>query len=64
MSRNVSQETMNQLVDTLLEYSGTPRRHLFEYPYRDDESRELIAKATRTARKMIATLEDGTENSK
>lgn len=33
--------------DVVLEFNGTPRRELFEYPYRADESRELITGADR-----------------
>lgn len=40
--------------DAVLAFIGTPRRELFEYPHRDDESRELIAQADRV---VVAVLD-------
>jgi len=46
-------ETFDQMVDKVLEYNGTPRKRLFEYPYRADESRDLIRKAEELVRSIV-----------
>lgn len=42
-----------QMVDVVLEHNGTPRHRLFEYPYRDDTSQELIDKAEQLVRTIL-----------
>lgn len=46
-------EVTHEMVDTVLEYNRTPRRHLFEYPYRADESRKLIGDAEALVRTIL-----------
>lgn len=46
-------ENFDRMVDAVLEYNKTPRRHLFEYPYRDDESRDLIRSAEGLVSKIL-----------
>ena len=50
-------ESFDQMVNRVLEYNRTPRRHLFEYPYRADDSRELI----RNAEELVWSLTKGVE---
>lgn len=42
--------------DVVLEFNGTPRRELFEYPHRADESRELIAQADRVVAVVLDAM--------
>lgn len=45
MKKTVSTEDFNKMVDLVLKSNGTPRHQLFEYPHRDDDSRQMINKA-------------------
>lgn len=56
MAKELEREKLDTVVSMLLRYKGTPRDRLFEYPYRDDESRELIANAETVARRIVAEL--------
>ncbi len=47
-----------QMVDLVLEHKGTPRRHLFEYPHRADDSRDMIASAEALVRNILRLAED------
>lgn len=58
MAKEVSPETMTKMVDTLLEYKGVSRDELFEYPYTDTESRDRLAHAEATARRLLRMVED------
>ena len=49
---------MTKMVDTLLEYKGVSRDELFEYPYTDTESRDRLAHAEATARRLLRMVED------
>ena len=49
MAKVITQETLDKMADVVLDYNRTPRRHLFEYPYRADESRQLIKNAEEVA---------------
>lgn len=53
MPENLDKKTFDQLVDKVLDYNRTPRNYLFEYPYRADESREIIAKAEKLVRDIL-----------
>lgn len=59
MSTQVKKETMDKMVDAVLEYNKTPRRHLFEYPYRADDSQRLIANAERLVKTILALEKSG-----
>lgn len=48
-----------KLVDRILEYKGTPRTWLFEYPYRADESQAIIKKAEKLLDDLIQMIEEG-----
>lgn len=56
MSTQLNQKTFEKLVDNVLEYNRTPRKDLFEYPYNEFESRDLIKNAEALVRKMVATI--------
>lgn len=43
----------DEMVDAVLEHDGTPRRRLFEYPHRDDDSREMIKEAENLVRRIL-----------
>jgi hypothetical protein len=58
MAEKLSKKTFNQLVDIVLEHGRTPRKELFEYPYNEFESRDLIASAERTVKRMIAVIDN------
>lgn len=42
-----------EIVDILLEYKGTPRRHLYEYPYNQWDSERILAAAYEAAEKIL-----------
>ena len=44
----------DEMVDAVLEHGGTPRRRLFEYPHRDDDSREMIRSAETLVRRILS----------
>lgn len=52
----VNNQNYTVLVDMLLAQGGTPRRELFEYPIRADDSRVLIAKAEGLADNILKLL--------
>lgn len=52
----VDESTHERLVDSLLDYSGVPRRDLFEYPYNGFESRDRIKAAESTLNKILEIL--------
>lgn len=56
MPEKLDKETFDQLVDVVLEYGGKPRRWLFEFPYREDESRQIIQIAEDTVRRMLGII--------
>lgn len=56
ISEKLDSDTFESLVDIMLEQGGTPRRHLFEYPHRADDSRDYIAKAEKKVRLMLEIL--------
>lgn len=62
MSDKVSKKTFDQMVNIVLEHGGTPRRHLYEYPYNDYESRALIAKAESAVRSILKVLNDAEQS--
>lgn len=53
----LAEDTRHEMEDVLLEYRGTPRRHLFEYPHRDDDSRRMIAEASSVVTRLLAILQ-------
>lgn len=53
---DIEQPTKDTLVDLVLAHAGTPRRELFEYPHRDDDSRDMIRKADNTVRRIVEAL--------
>lgn len=55
-SGTVGQKRFESLVDFMLEQRGTPRRDLFEYPHRADDSRTYIANAERSAVEVLNIL--------
>lgn len=52
----VSDETRERLVDLFLEHKGVPRKDLFEYPYNEYESRDLINSAEAYVDKVLRIL--------
>lgn len=58
MAQRIDKDTRDRLVNIVLDHGGTPRHRLFEYPYRDDDSRALIEAANSTVTKMLAALND------
>jgi len=56
MSITVEPATFEKLVDTVLRAKGVPRNRLYEYPYNDYESRDLIKSAESTVREMLRIL--------
>lgn len=48
---------MDEIVDLLLAHGGTPRKDLFEYPHRADDSRMYIKEAQMLAEKIKIILE-------
>lgn len=46
-------EVTDGMVDVVLEYNRTPRRDLFEYPHRADDSRKYIAEAHALVRNIL-----------
>lgn len=52
-TRESKEAVFQKKVDLVLEFAGTPRHYLYEYPYRADESDEIIAKAERLVRKIL-----------
>lgn len=57
MADKLSKKAFDSLVDIVLEHGGTPRRRLFEYPYNEYESRDLIAKAEKAVKSMVAIID-------
>lgn len=57
--KQVSSEQFSKMTDVVLDSMGTPSKRLFEYPYRADESRNLIAKAEATVNKILAIATEG-----
>lgn len=53
----VGKKVFNEMVDAVLEYNRTPRRELYEYPYNEFESRDLIANAEGLVRKVLKMAE-------
>lgn len=58
MSEKVSKKAFDQMVNIVLEHGGTPRKRLYEYPYNDFESRDLIASAERAVKRIVAVIEN------
>lgn len=56
MAKEIEREKLDAAVNILLSYKGTPREHLFEYPYRADDSRKMIENAEYIVRRIDATL--------
>ena len=54
----VDRDTRDKLINALLAYKGTPRHRLFEYPYRDDESRAMIDQADKTVTWLLTVLNE------
>lgn len=46
-----------EIVNLLLEYTGTPREDLFEYPHREDDSIRYIRNAESLAQKIETLIE-------
>lgn len=57
MPAQISTEKFNEMVDKVLEYNGTPRRWLFEYPYNSFESNAIIKKAENLVKTMVSVME-------
>lgn len=53
----VSKKVFDEMVDAVLEYNRTPRRELYEYPYNEFESRDLIKNAEGLVRKVLKLAE-------
>lgn len=56
MAQKLTKETMDKLVDVVLEHDRTPRGKLFEYPYTTQESNQIIQRAQMTAERMTSIL--------
>jgi len=46
-------QNFDKMVDAVLAYNKTPRSHLFEYPYREDESLALIRSAENLVNRIL-----------
>lgn len=57
MADKLSKKAFDSLVDIVLEHGGTPRRRLYEYPYNDFESRDLITKAETAVKRIVAVID-------
>lgn len=57
MAPEIDRPTLDKMVDAVLDYNRTPRRFLFEYPYRADDSQDLIRNAE-TLVKSILRMQD------
>lgn len=57
----MSKKARAELVNVLLDYSGTPRHRLYEYPHRDDDSDRFIANAEAVLDKMFSVLEQASQ---
>ena len=53
MAQEPDRKVLDSMVDAVLDYNRTPRSHLFEYPYRADESRILINNAEILVKKIL-----------
>lgn len=49
-----AQDLRDRMIDVVLEFNGTPRRRLFEYPWRADESRALLKAAGDVVDQVLA----------
>lgn len=58
MAKEITQEKMDKMINIVLRAKGTPRERLFEYPYRADESQQLIKNAENTVRGIIAVMNE------
>lgn len=58
MVKRLDEETKDRLVDVLLEYNRTPRHQLFEYPYNERESNEILEKAERAVHRIVRILNE------
>lgn len=52
----IDKKTRESLVDVFLEHKGVPRKDLFEYPYNEFESRNLIKAAEASLDKVLHIL--------
>lgn len=55
-------EITDGMVDVVLEYNRTPRRHLFEYPHRADDSRKYIKDAQDLVRNILRQAQPSAKN--
>lgn len=55
-NKSVTPEQFRTLVDIMLTQAGTPRRRLYEYPYRNDDSDEYVKKAENRVRESLRVL--------
>lgn len=58
MAANVDSKTFDAMVDVVLRAKGTPRHYLFEYPYNEFESRDILKSAESAVREMLRILND------
>lgn len=56
MPKQLDKETLNVLVDVLLEYKGTSRKRLDEYPNTVWDRDEQLKKAERSAKRLAYIL--------
>lgn len=52
----------DKMVDVVLEYNRTPRRDLFEYPHRPDDSRKYIRDAETIVRTILQQAHSSATN--
>ncbi len=52
----------DEMVDVVLEYNRTPRRDLFEYPHRADDSRKMIKSAEALVRTILRQAHSSATN--
>jgi hypothetical protein len=62
MSGKLDKKTFDKLVDIVLEHGRTPRKDLYEYPYNEFESRDLIAKAETAVKRIIKVINDAEQS--
>ena len=58
MAQQLDRETLDKMVNVMLDYNGTPRHRLFEYPYNDYESRAILQKAETAVRRIVALRDE------
>lgn len=51
--KNVSEKQMEKMVDLALEFKGVERDELFEYPYTDRQSNDMLRSAEALVKRIL-----------